>query len=304
MNSSPWINHQFRNVGVNATTGPLIVPFKELYYVKILHCTFRNLHPKCLPIRNDVHEHDVYHIVLTSDGSGHFFIKDRLFETKPGQIFVTSPGERHSFSNTTGDNTEYCEVTFQFVTKKGDVLKAPFKEVLTKWSGQKCPEIPPGAGVAADLHLSLMREFEDMVCHFLRPGPQQLLLHAGLSHIFLLLILHMNRVEVKLDQFKKVEEYIRKNAAKTLSLKTLASIAHVSPNYLSRRFKSKYGMAPIVFQQQLKIQTAANLLRTTDHPIKDIAELTGFSDVYYFSRIFTKVQGMPPAKYRRSSSIL
>jgi iron complex transport system substrate-binding protein len=41
------------------------------------------------------------------------------------------------------------------------------------------------------------------------------------------------------------------------------------------------------------------LLCTTEYPIKQIAEIVGFSDVYFFSRVFRKIRGEPPGRYRK-----
>jgi len=57
-----------------------------------------------------------------------------------------------------------------------------------------------------------------------------------------------------------------------------------------------------VYQHRLRIQAASNLLLTTQHPIKKIADLVGFNDVYFFSRMFKKHKGTPPGRFRRVAS--
>ena len=54
------------------------------------------------------------------------------------------------------------------------------------------------------------------------------------------------------------------------------------------------------YQRMLRVRRAKQLLKETDKPITDIAQLTGFSDVFYFSRVFRAQQGCPPSEYRRT----
>ena len=61
-------------------------------------------------------------------------------------------------------------------------------------------------------------------------------------------------------------------------------------------------MTPIYHQHDLRIQAAKMLLQTTHYPLKRIAELTGFCDEHYFSRVFRQHESLPPNRYRRKIS--
>ena len=58
------------------------------------------------------------------------------------------------------------------------------------------------------------------------------------------------------------------------------------------------GCPPIQYVQTLRLEESKYLLRTTDFAIKQIASITGFSSLGYFSQRFSKAEGMSPAKYR------
>ena len=77
----------------------------------------------------------------------------------------------------------------------------------------------------------------------------------------------------------------------TLSNFTLAEKAAVSEVYFRRVFKSQYGTSPKQYIQNLRIRTAENLLRNEYLSITSIAEMSGFSSVYHFSRTFKKETG-------------
>jgi len=69
---------------------------------------------------------------------------------------------------------------------------------------------------------------------------------------------------------------------------------------LRRRFRAATGMPPHEFVLQARVSEARRLLGETDRPIKSIAQELGYRDVYFFSRQFKKLAGVPPAMYRKS----
>lgn len=83
----------------------------------------------------------------------------------------------------------------------------------------------------------------------------------------------------------------------TLSNTRLAEKAAVSEVYFRRVFKSQYGTSPKQYIQDLRIRNAENLLRNEYLSITSIAEMSGFSSVYHFSRSFKEVTGYTPSEY-------
>jgi AraC-like DNA-binding protein len=69
---------------------------------------------------------------------------------------------------------------------------------------------------------------------------------------------------------------------------------------LRRKFRLATGTPLHTYALQCRIAAARHLLGETDDPIKRIAERLGYRDVYFFSRQFRALTGVPPAAYRRS----
>jgi AraC family transcriptional regulator, transcriptional activator for feuABC-ybbA operon len=300
------INRCFMNTQPDAPRAAVFaLPLEVPYYAHVLHTTFRNFNVSARGAKR-THVHDVYHIVMATAGKGSFVVGDREIPVERGALFLTSPGQWHSFGNGENDSVEYCEVTFEFKSRAGAVLTLPFNEVMSAWAGAPCPEL---LNIAADSELQalFMNEVERMArIGFMNERDFQLYLNEGLARIFLGLYTHayMRRpASPAVDAMQSVHEHIHKHYNEALRLPALAKLAGVTPNYLSRRFKHRYGAAPIYYQHRLRIQAASDLLRTTEHPIKRIAEIVGFSDVYFFSRMFKKIQGVPPGAYRRTATV-
>ena len=69
-------------------------------------------------------------------------------------------------------------------------------------------------------------------------------------------------------------------------------------------FKLRFGITPNAYLVSRRVEYAAELLALGYLPIADIAELAGFSDVYYFSKTFKQHKGQTPGAYRKNVSIL
>jgi len=285
-----------------APAGVLMLPLERPYFAALMHVTYRN---RSQPQRDarTTHAHDVYHIVLVNKGRGTFVMGTDLVPAEPGQIFITSPGEWHSFGCEEGVHLEYCEVTFEFRDQTGRVLVRPFHEVLAAWTGKTCQPLTTAAA-PADLHLLIMQETERMVrMGFARERDYPLYLNASLARIMLALYtqLYRERPVAVANPLTAVREYVHQHCHEALNLDELAALADLTPNYVSRRFKKEFGATPLVYQHRLRVQAAADLLGTTQYPIKHIAEIVGYSDVYFFSRMFRKIQGLPPGQHRKLS---
>lgn len=80
----------------------------------------------------------------------------------------------------------------------------------------------------------------------------------------------------------------------------LAASLNMGESTFRRRFRQATGTPPHVYLLQCRIATARRLLADTDLPIKEIAARLHYADVYFFSRQFKHLAGVPPAVYRRS----
>lgn len=106
---------------------------------------------------------------------------------------------------------------------------------------------------------------------------------------------------LRTSQFRNLDgtlDYLSNNIDKNISLKEMADQAKLSPSHFSRRFKEQTGFSPIDYFIHLKMQHAAMLLSFSDKNVKEISFELGYSDPYYFSRIFKRVIGYSPSVFR------
>ena len=85
-----------------------------------------------------------------------------------------------------------------------------------------------------------------------------------------------------------------------ITRRQVAQAAGMSEDYLSRTFHRELCVSPWDYLNRLRIQRAKERLRDGDESIQVVARRVGFHDRAYFSRMFRKLTGMPPAAYRES----
>lgn len=108
---------------------------------------------------------------------------------------------------------------------------------------------------------------------------------------------------VKYERFHNALLMIEEQLAKPLTVEMLAESAHLHPNYFSNLFSEQFGVSPLQYIIQKRIERAQVLLYSSSKPVNAIAAQTGYDDPCYFNRIFKKYTGMTPLQYRKNKEI-
>jgi transcriptional regulator GlxA family with amidase domain len=86
--------------------------------------------------------------------------------------------------------------------------------------------------------------------------------------------------------------------AEPLDVDDLARAAGLSRAHFSREFRRAFGESPHAYLLTRRLERAAALLRTTDHPVAEICLAVGLQSVGSFTSSFTRTFGKPPTVYR------
>ncbi|WP_320128597.1 AraC family transcriptional regulator [uncultured Sphaerochaeta sp.] len=92
--------------------------------------------------------------------------------------------------------------------------------------------------------------------------------------------------------------YTQNHLTENITLETFSQRSRYSPSRIIQLFKEVTGYSPILFVQHQRMQRACYYLDSTQEPVNRIAEYVGFSDQFYFSRVFKKIIGVSPREYR------
>ena len=104
------------------------------------------------------------------------------------------------------------------------------------------------------------------------------------------------------DTLRKIIRYIKENCAGKITLDDIARYVFLNKYYISRLFNEKMGMSISSYINNVRIERSKHLLAETDMSIAAIANMIGFDDQSYFTRLFRRLTGCSPGKYRENNA--
>ncbi|MDR0376502.1 MAG: response regulator [Spirochaetaceae bacterium] len=108
----------------------------------------------------------------------------------------------------------------------------------------------------------------------------------------------INKVDTP-EFFALIREYLDAHVNEPLNLQSLCRHFGISQTYMSRLFRKYTGLSFINYLTSLRIEKAKDYLLRKDALVKDAAAMSGFTDQFYFSRVFRSMTGQSPSDYIR-----
>lgn len=100
------------------------------------------------------------------------------------------------------------------------------------------------------------------------------------------------------QHIKKCIDYIYNNLNTPLTIRQISSHLGLNSSYLSTLFKKETGCSIHTFIQNTRIETAANMLKSTEYSYASISNTLCFSSQSHFTKLFREKTGMTPKEYR------
>ncbi|MBQ4899237.1 response regulator [Paenibacillus sp. Marseille-P2973] len=136
--------------------------------------------------------------------------------------------------------------------------------------------------------------------------PYQSLEHLYTDYDYLVWIKHLettihlvfNTLGESRKLIQQAKQFIHSHYAQNMTLEVIAEELNLSPNYLSYLFRKETKESVVEYLTGYRIEQAKKLLRTTHYKVYEVGQMVGYDSEQYFSRVFKKVVGIPPAKYK------
>lgn len=230
-----------------------------------------------------------YQIIYIASGKAHFFFDGKEQIVNAGHMVLYRPKEVQKYVYYGTDQTEAYWVHF---TGK-DV-----KKILKNYG------FPEKAHVFYTGTLTEYRRLFGEMIHELqlcKPHYEDLL--AILLQQLLILISRQFTEDRKLNSYAQNEiihatQYFSEHYNTDICIEKYAASRHMSTCWFIRVFKQYNHLTPMQYILSVRMANAQNLLETTNYNVTEIAEIVGYDNPLYFSRVFKKHTGYSPSDYR------
>lgn len=234
---------------------------------------------------------DEYQLLYQPEGEG-VFESAHIPETriKPGDIFLLFPGEWHTYRPLTDKGW-----TSYWIGFKGKNIDDRVK------AGFLSPD-KPIYHVGFNNDIIAIFEKAMKIADSEDPNYQQTL--AGIVNYLIGQMYYLERnCELKknsdqVDLIAKSKVMIRESLETCITIQEIAQKLGISYSSFRKLFKEYTGIAPAMYQHNLRLQLAKELLTSTDESIKEIAYRLNFGSPDYFSSKFKAKIGMKPSDFR------
>ena len=272
------------------------------YNPQILFVIDANCSPETYFPETNYHCHDFIELSFITSGSVDYCIEGEKYTLRKGQVLISNPGIHHQefFHSTTRCRELHIGLTnfSLFSNSKKDYIDIVDKNILTfnKYKEdilKTCSEI-----------VEEQKEYNQTSPFMLKSLVMKLLvlLHREIneespnsdSHEFSF------KSREKKELVEGITKYLNENYVEDISLYTLSKNMYLSPVYISKIFKEVMGDSPINYLIQIRLAKSKELLEDSKLSIKTIAKMVGYSDPYYFSKLYKKYYGISPNKARKS----
>lgn len=232
-----------------------------------------------------------YQLLYIASGKAHFYFHGKEEIVTAGNMVLYRPKEEQRYYYYGIDHTEVYWVHFT-----GNNVK----NILRKY------QIPDQAHVIhTGTSLDYKRLFLQMIQELKLEKPHY---EEVLVHYLELLFVMISRFQEKkprsksaflMDEMDQAVAHFHANYNHPISIEDYAREHGMSVSWFIRNFKDYSGSTPTQYLLSLRISNAQSLLESTSYNITEIAEIVGYDNPLYFSRLFKKQCGMSPREFRQ-----
>lgn len=237
------------------------------------------------------HTHNHMELFFIVGGRGQFLIEDQLHPVDTNSLVMINPNVTHTEVSLNAQPLEYIVLGIEGIALADSTLSNNQFSILNYYES---------AEVSSCLR-NILREMEQK-----NPGYEDIC--QAFMEILIIRLMRTTVLAVPAEtetvstnrQCAAVRRYIDLHFKEALTLDQLAEEGHMNKFYLSHAFKRTYGVSPINYIIEKRIDESKYLLAETDLSLSQIAQLLGFSSLSYFSQVFRRTQGVSPKEYRQS----
>lgn len=98
-----------------------------------------------------------------------------------------------------------------------------------------------------------------------------------------------------------IAQWIRENNDRKIDVDEISSVFGYNKDYISRAFKRSFGLSLKAYIDSERLRHIKGLLHTTSYPLRQISQMSGFSNYKSFLKFFTYHSKQTPYEFRKNS---
>ena len=255
------------------------------------------------------HWHEEFEIGFVTEGSVVLGCGNRKYPMECGDIFFINSNVLHSMhKNNTSKQAVFKSIAFHSSIISESINSIFYIKyllpILSNGNFREC--IITKDSNSYQSMLDILSKVWDLV--YSEDSDYEIKVRNGLSTLFCFLNRFQNNIKEtnspKMPNYlleKRVKvllDYIHTHYKDKITIEELAKTASISKTEVLRCFKAIMGLSPINYLNSYRLQRAAHMLINTEKNIQEIAEVCGFDDNSYFSKLFKKKYHVTPHDYR------
>jgi AraC-type DNA-binding domain-containing proteins len=262
--------------------------FFHIHYCKSIKANEPQKYPK-----KNVRTLQHHALILVKHGMGSVTIGKKKYPIKDGMLFYISPYVPHLFELDKAENLDILTVHFSYANVTWNEGKWAASDEYKTFSFYPAQELKDFYHVD-----EIFRKLVD--CWNAKLLAYEFVAKTWLQQLLIAIFQNIRKqnqnyaISLKIE---KVIEFMRLNINNKITLNELSELVQLAPTYLSRSFKEATGYSIIGLFNKMKIDKAKELMLEGNIKVKEVAQATGFTDEFYFSRIFKKIEGISPSEY-------
>ena len=234
------------------------------------------------------HAHSFSELFFITGGRGQFLVNGHYCQVRENDLIIINPHVEHTELSLASMPLEYIVLGIEGMRFEGKNAAQSGDEIRISCSTGRVRQ-----------YMGLLLEEVQW------KEPEHASICQNLLNIILICILGNRQVGVSpaaagyiSPECEAVKNYMDSHFQEPITLEALAEAAHQNKFYVAHAFRESFGVSPIRYLTERRVEESKNLLRTTNYPIGEVSAMSGFSSISVFSQTFKRVTHMSPSQYR------
>lgn len=242
-----------------------------------------------------IHSHPFTELFYVVNGKGNFILDQKVYSVCEDDLVIVNSNVPHTESSKDSNPLEYIVLGIEGMSL-----------ILDKGSGED--------SLLQNYSIHNYRQHKNEILHYLtslvheveNKGEYYEKISQNLLNVLILNIVRRTKSNLVISTQKNtnkdckyIRDYIDIHYANDITLDHLALQTYLDKYYLVHIFKKQFGITPINYLIEKRLQVSKMLLETTSYSILQISVIVGFNSQSYYCQLFKKKIGVTPVQYRK-----